>query len=222
MDGVYSSAINDYHIIDCRFDYEYHGGHISGAVNINNPKDIKTLLLGPSLTKPKPCVSGDPSRKTLLVFHCEFSVQRAPTLYVPFVLLDDDGLRILGRSSYVRKTGQLTTMSILRYTILKFISSRAVILGISRMHLNDVNHEHMLPWMILLMPCQGRKILINSAKTSRLLATSLMLMAMERRKRQMPHSRKGTLFPQEIVFSPPLPVLRVLDALERGVVDYQL
>lgn len=80
IDGKYGSQIHDYHIIDCRFDYEYNGGHIPGAVNINTTAAVEELLLGPSLTKPKPSVSGDAVRKTVLVFHCEFSAKRAPTL----------------------------------------------------------------------------------------------------------------------------------------------
>ena len=28
-------------IIDCRFDYEYKGGHIKSALNINTPEDIE-------------------------------------------------------------------------------------------------------------------------------------------------------------------------------------
>ncbi|KIY51022.1 hypothetical protein FISHEDRAFT_37680 [Fistulina hepatica ATCC 64428] len=79
LDGAYDSQIADYHVIDCRFDYEYNGGHIEGAVNINTTVDIEKMLLGPSLCKPKPAVSGDSVRKTILVFHCEFSVKRAPT-----------------------------------------------------------------------------------------------------------------------------------------------
>lgn len=87
LDGKYNSQIVDYHIIDCRFDYEYVGGHIPGAVNINTTATVEELLLGPSLTKPQPSVSGDAIRKTVLVFHCEFSAKRAPTLCVIFVLI---------------------------------------------------------------------------------------------------------------------------------------
>ncbi|EAU88241.1 tyrosine phosphatase [Coprinopsis cinerea okayama7 len=79
LDGKYDDQIHDYHVIDCRFDYEYAGGHIRGAVNINTTTAVEELLLGPSLTKPKPSVSGDSTRKTILVFHCEFSAKRAPT-----------------------------------------------------------------------------------------------------------------------------------------------
>ncbi|KAF8162904.1 hypothetical protein B0H34DRAFT_651702 [Crassisporium funariophilum] len=79
LDGKYNHATNDFHVIDCRFDYEYAGGHIPGAVNINTTTAVEELLLGPSLTKPRPCFSGDSTRKTILVFHCEFSAKRAPT-----------------------------------------------------------------------------------------------------------------------------------------------
>ncbi|KAG6874084.1 hypothetical protein C0995_006941 [Termitomyces sp. Mi166 len=79
LDGRYNSRIVDFHIVDCRFDYEYAGGHIPGAVNINTTAAVEELLLGPSLTKPKPSVSGDAIRKTILIFHCEFSAKRAPT-----------------------------------------------------------------------------------------------------------------------------------------------
>lgn len=69
-------------MIDCRFDYEYNGGHIPGAVNINTTSGVEEFLLGSVLSKPKQSVSGDLVKKTVLVFHCEFSVKRAPTLYV--------------------------------------------------------------------------------------------------------------------------------------------
>ncbi|KAH7889241.1 hypothetical protein F5I97DRAFT_1923807 [Phlebopus sp. FC_14] len=77
LDGAYDNQIAEFHIIDCRFDYEYNGGHIPGAVNINTTSGVEEFLLGAN--KPRPCVSGDSSRKTVLVFHCEFSAKRAPT-----------------------------------------------------------------------------------------------------------------------------------------------
>lgn len=77
LDGVYNSRIASFHVIDCRFDYEYNGGHIPGAVNINTTAGVEEFLLG--VQKPKPSVSGDSQKKTILVFHCEFSAKRAPT-----------------------------------------------------------------------------------------------------------------------------------------------
>ncbi|KAJ6455738.1 hypothetical protein C8R45DRAFT_1035531 [Mycena sanguinolenta] len=78
LDGHFSEEA-DYHIIDCRFDYEFNGGHIRGAVNLNQTSDLEDFFLRASLKKPKPSVSGDPGRRTILVFHCEFSAKRAPT-----------------------------------------------------------------------------------------------------------------------------------------------
>ena len=80
LDGVYDSKLENFHIIDCRFDYEYNGGHITGAININTTAGVEEFLLGIAASKPAPSTSGDPNKKTILVFHCEFSVKRAPTL----------------------------------------------------------------------------------------------------------------------------------------------
>ncbi|KIL68578.1 hypothetical protein M378DRAFT_71427 [Amanita muscaria Koide BX008] len=77
--GKYDSRIANFIVIDCRFDYEYNGGHIPGAINVNTTTGVEELLLGPNWQKPKPSVSGDSVGKTVLVFHCEFSAKRAPT-----------------------------------------------------------------------------------------------------------------------------------------------
>lgn len=78
---MYDSKLTSYHIIDCRFDYEYSGGHIPGALNINTTTAVEEFLLGANALKPKPSTSGEASGKTVLIFHCEFSAKRAPTLY---------------------------------------------------------------------------------------------------------------------------------------------
>ncbi|KAF8479953.1 hypothetical protein JB92DRAFT_1769698 [Gautieria morchelliformis] len=75
--GVYSTQVSSFTIVDCRFEYEYDGGHIPGAINLNTADSIEGYFLGPN--KPAPCESGDPTAKTVLIFHCEFSVKRAPT-----------------------------------------------------------------------------------------------------------------------------------------------
>ncbi|KAI5899901.1 Rhodanese-like protein [Schizophyllum commune H4-8] len=77
LDGKFDNKINNYYVIDCRFDYEYNGGHIEGAININSTARLEQELLG--LLRPKPTVSGDNVKQTVLVFHCEFSAKRAPT-----------------------------------------------------------------------------------------------------------------------------------------------
>ena len=78
MQGDYDDEIESFQVIDCRFDYEHNGGHIPGAVNLSTNDMIEEYLLGSD--KPVPSRSGDAvGRKRILVFHCEFSVKRAPT-----------------------------------------------------------------------------------------------------------------------------------------------
>ncbi|KAH9932157.1 hypothetical protein B0H21DRAFT_699739 [Amylocystis lapponica] len=79
LDGVYDSQLASFVVIDCRFDYEYNGGHVPGAMNINTTAGVEEFLLGENAIKPMPSTSGDPNKKTVLIFHCEFSVKRAPT-----------------------------------------------------------------------------------------------------------------------------------------------
>lgn len=71
LDGHYHDQCDEYIIVDCRFEYEYNGGHIIGAVNINTKDALDALLLDNPKTK-----------RCLIVFHCEYSSHRAPRLYV--------------------------------------------------------------------------------------------------------------------------------------------
>lgn len=61
------------HIIDCRYPYEYNGGHIKGAKNIYT----KEQILREFLENPKKSQTG---KKTILIFHCEFSSKRGPDM----------------------------------------------------------------------------------------------------------------------------------------------
>jgi M-phase inducer tyrosine phosphatase len=83
MRGAYSSEIASFQIFDCRFEYEFQGGHIAGAFNINSAAAIEERLLKQNGLLPKPSSSGDGSGgKVILIFHCEFSKHRAPTMSV--------------------------------------------------------------------------------------------------------------------------------------------
>jgi M-phase inducer tyrosine phosphatase len=68
LDGRYGEKFDHKMIIDCRFEYEYEGGHIDSAVNHNN----KELLTSQLFT--------NPMSRTLLIFHCEYSAHRAPLM----------------------------------------------------------------------------------------------------------------------------------------------
>lgn len=69
LDGAYADCFDQKMIIDCRFEYEYEGGHIDSAVNYND----KDLLSSQLFQTPM-------NGRTLLVFHCEYSAHRAPLM----------------------------------------------------------------------------------------------------------------------------------------------
>nr|BAK26545.1 Cdc25 phosphatase [Xenopus laevis] len=69
--GGYQDVVQQYHIVDCRYPYEYDGGHIKGAYNLYKEEHISDTFLKND-THPK--------STTLLIFHCEFSSERAPKL----------------------------------------------------------------------------------------------------------------------------------------------
>ncbi|KAI2640781.1 Rhodanese-like protein [Hypomontagnella submonticulosa] len=69
LDGKFNEFYTQKMIIDCRFEYEYEGGHIMTAVNYND----KELLAKQLFENPM-------DGKTLLIFHCEYSACRAPMM----------------------------------------------------------------------------------------------------------------------------------------------
>ncbi|KAF3762633.1 hypothetical protein M406DRAFT_46748 [Cryphonectria parasitica EP155] len=71
LDGRYNEQYDNKLIIDCRFEYEFAGGHVGGAINFNDKEALATQLF-PS----PPELEG----RTLIVFHCEYSAHRAPLM----------------------------------------------------------------------------------------------------------------------------------------------
>lgn len=69
LDGSYSSEIGEVAIIDCRFEYEYGGGHINGALNFNDKEEVARKLFEDTTAGNK-----------ILIFHCEYSHHRAPIM----------------------------------------------------------------------------------------------------------------------------------------------
>lgn len=70
--GEYKDSIAGYQVIDCRYPYEYEGGHITGAQNMYTPEQILSLMRQP--------VAPSGLKRNILVFHCEFSLERGPRL----------------------------------------------------------------------------------------------------------------------------------------------
>ncbi|XP_051983238.1 cell division cycle 25 homolog d isoform X2 [Xyrauchen texanus] len=107
--GQFGPAVEDFLIIDCRYPYEYKGGHIKGAVNLYTESQIQQAvhqasagnefspcptgnisswgLQGPWAAQPADSLpenkvtkeEGSSPRKPI-VFHCEFSSERGPHL----------------------------------------------------------------------------------------------------------------------------------------------
>lgn len=77
INGEYDDKIESFKIIDCRYPYEYAGGHIKGAVNLFTCEHILKDLLE---MKPNPQKEGEEEKRNILVFHCEFSSERGPYL----------------------------------------------------------------------------------------------------------------------------------------------
>ncbi|KAK6464293.1 hypothetical protein DFJ63DRAFT_333865 [Scheffersomyces coipomensis] len=72
LKGEHKNAFDKCIVVDCRFDYEFEGGHINGAINISTKEQIEMEFIHN--------VKPDTNLKTLYVFHCEFSVFRGPTI----------------------------------------------------------------------------------------------------------------------------------------------
>uniref|UniRef100_A0A8C5KQI1 M-phase inducer phosphatase n=1 Tax=Jaculus jaculus TaxID=51337 RepID=A0A8C5KQI1_JACJA len=60
--GKFSNIMEKFVIVDCRYCYEYEGGHIKTAMNLPLEQDAETFLL------------------IILIFHCEFSSERGPRM----------------------------------------------------------------------------------------------------------------------------------------------
>ena len=78
----HSTYYSEVVIVDCRYKYEYEGGHIKNAININSEEVARETFFS-SLTFDEG--SRERTRKKLIVLHCEFSSIRAPTMCVFFV-----------------------------------------------------------------------------------------------------------------------------------------
>ena len=70
----YSTKYDNFVIFDCRYKYEFDGGHIAGAINVNVPDivgQVENILFGDRCHF---------TRNTLIIIHCEFSSLRGPKI----------------------------------------------------------------------------------------------------------------------------------------------
>lgn len=93
--GDFADRVNSFRVVDCRYPYEFEGGHIAGAENLYTqeevlrvlvhsqrdrvaqvqPEDEQTGGLGATTT-----ATGTTTKRDIIVFHCEFSSERGPKL----------------------------------------------------------------------------------------------------------------------------------------------
>lgn len=70
LSGARAGLFDEYIVVDCRFRYEYQGGHIDGAMHAPLQSELQHMFFGRPVLR----------RTRLLIFHCEYSVFRAPTM----------------------------------------------------------------------------------------------------------------------------------------------
>lgn len=75
LSGAFEDQVEEFHVIDCRYPYEFDGGHIQNALNIYTRDGVmEQYLKNPRKTQ-------DPDKRFIIIFHCEFSSERGPSLY---------------------------------------------------------------------------------------------------------------------------------------------
>ena len=70
VNGEFNDTVKKYIIVDCRFEYEYKGGHIKHAINIVKPEHAIEKFFKEKIHDMNTCI----------LFHCEFSSHRAPKM----------------------------------------------------------------------------------------------------------------------------------------------
>ncbi|XP_021713169.1 M-phase inducer phosphatase [Aedes aegypti] len=81
--GTFDHQIASFKIIDCRYPYEFEGGHIRGAKNLYTQEQILEELIKSKTEPPtvaESSVAEAPLKRHIIVFHCEFSSERGPKL----------------------------------------------------------------------------------------------------------------------------------------------
>lgn len=72
LEGNFAEEVDRYTILDCRFPYEYDGGHIRGAKNVWMQESLLEMLFSDPLQHPQD--------RHIFILHCEFSSKRGPKM----------------------------------------------------------------------------------------------------------------------------------------------
>ncbi|XP_061599803.1 M-phase inducer phosphatase 2 [Cololabis saira] len=74
LNGQFEHLVEQVIVIDCRYPYEFEGGHIKGALNLHQENQVEDFLLK------TPIVPSHAEKRVVIVFHCEFSSERGPRM----------------------------------------------------------------------------------------------------------------------------------------------
>uniref|UniRef100_A0A8C6MA78 M-phase inducer phosphatase n=1 Tax=Nothobranchius furzeri TaxID=105023 RepID=A0A8C6MA78_NOTFU len=74
LTGQFDHSVEQIIVIDCRYPYEFEGGHIKGALNLHQEEQVENFLLR------TPIAPSFPDKRVVIVFHCEFSSERGPRM----------------------------------------------------------------------------------------------------------------------------------------------
>lgn len=81
LKGEFDNQVASYRIIDCRYPYEFEGGHIRGAKNLYTHEQILEEFLSAQQTELQQQQNADAGNKrNIIIFHCEFSSERGPKM----------------------------------------------------------------------------------------------------------------------------------------------
>ncbi|KAH8267834.1 hypothetical protein KR026_008478 [Drosophila bipectinata] len=79
--GEFDESVASYRIIDCRYPYEFEGGHIEGAKNLYTTEQILEEFLTAQQTELQQQQNAESGHKrNIIIFHCEFSSERGPKM----------------------------------------------------------------------------------------------------------------------------------------------
>jgi rhodanese-related sulfurtransferase len=85
LNGDFDNNIDKMIIIDSRYPYEYDGGHIANAQNIYTKEKLLEELFVHKVNNKNNIIdcaykTSSPSKRVVIIFHCEFSSERGPSL----------------------------------------------------------------------------------------------------------------------------------------------
>ncbi|KFD50352.1 hypothetical protein M514_08734 [Trichuris suis] len=75
IEGQFQDFIASFVMADCRYPYEYNGGHIRTAVNVHTAHDLNSIFFGNGK------VEHNGGGRNIVVFYCEYSLERAPAMF---------------------------------------------------------------------------------------------------------------------------------------------